>query len=45
MVVMTFQDNHKIRGQLTGLMKSTTDEPNITDESILMDESNKCLHH
>ena len=38
MIVMTCQDDHRIRGQLTGLTKSTTDEPNVTDEVILMDE-------
>ena len=38
MVVMTCQDDHRIRGQLMGLTKSTTDEPSITDETILMDE-------
>ena len=40
MVVMTCQDDHRIRGQLMGLTKSTTDEPSITDETILMDEPN-----
>ena len=38
MVVMTCQDDHRIWGQLMGLTKPTTDEHNVTDEIILMDE-------
>ena len=38
MIVMTCQDDHKIRGQLIGLTKSTTDEHSVTDEITPMDE-------
>ena len=33
MVVMTFHNDHRIRGQLTGLTKSIRDESSGTDEA------------
>ena len=38
MIVVTYQDDHRIRGQLIELTKPTTDKHNVTDEVILMDE-------
>ena len=40
-VVMTCHDDHRIRGQLMGMTKSTTDKLNKIDETILWDEPNQ----
>ena len=43
MVIMTFHDDHRIQGQLTGLTKSIRDEPNKADE-VTPKTSPKSIH-